>query len=296
MKRLTTIALIGLEALVLSACQEEPNKTTIQDVEHKENQQIIDQHQQELRQNLADPFDGFKYLGEGEYVVPEKVLETIHNVYYQSIEKGFNLGGLWLKQSLSSGNLKIFNQELEFLDITQKEKKAYFLTFSQPEIIVYSHRIFLNRHFRKTIFHERSHRYMENQMKEKEHFFLKRAYYDLMTKSYPITKEGIKEAEKDGFSFLRIEEAKEKKKSCEASQILYCNHLKIRFINLKQEIKFTRHSTTIVSLPKTAFEYNEFFAYFIEERMSARVETILKRDHQEAYKIIEKIKKDIKLF
>src|SRR3989344_967886 len=152
LRKLAAVGMIGLEGLILASCNaescniEEFNLSRKKVEISEKNLETIAEFQEKFREQMENPYDGLKYLGEGEYVIPEKVLEAKRFVSEKK-RKGMMLRGLWVKNPPKAETLQKIDQELELLDITPTEKKNYLLIFSRPETIFYNEKIFQRLEF-----------------------------------------------------------------------------------------------------------------------------------------------------
>lgn len=124
-----------------------------------------------------------------------------------------------------------------------------------------------------TIVHERMHKEMDS-LEPEEQEIMKGAFYDLTRlKIYEInTKEGINTALKDGISKEEIDKALNKKA--------------VVLSLFDREWHFGEYATK---------NYDEFFAVLAEGHFPKRIEMVLQRDKQEAYKIFQVMKHNSRL-
>lgn len=285
----------------------------------EEMKQKVEEHQQEFRKTIPDPFDGLKYLQEEEYVLPKEIMMA-----YWTAEKPYDQTavpwGFWRKKGLASCSFqenlkknldlvraeqiekvlsrirfekrmgfKISKEELNTeLDqiITKEDEEVYLALYLIPNQIAYSEIIFYDDLFYPIMIHERAHKSMDNETTETENRLLYEAYQEVRFKNYPLTPQGVEAAQNDKVPIQDIRRAQEKKEVCSIFPLLFsnCNNVSVPFI--------TRNS--IPNLRSEALEYSEFYAYAISDSMPARVELLLERDHPEAYKIFLRIREEAK--
>ncbi len=278
----------------------------------EEMKQKIEKHQAKFREGMPDPFNGLKYLKEGEYVLPSEIMrarwmagrpsaktvpwdiwkkDAVTSCSFQKRLKK-NLDAIILTEVV---DLRFTEEEEVFLTaekpLRQEDKEVYLAMSLLPEVIYYNENIFLSDYFYTIITHERTHKIRDLVTTEAESRVLHEAYGTIRSKRYPLNQQGIEAAQKDGVPVEDIQKAEEKKDACSIFPLLFpdCNYLSIPFITKESVTKGPEFD-----LPREALDNGEFYPYAISGTMPQRVEFILKRDHPEAYKIFLRIRDEAK--
>lgn len=178
MRKLTIATFFSLELLLATGAVDTPvSSIDLSKYTYEVNGDILRRQKNKILENCSDPYGGFKYLKEGEFVIPYEILQAMRAARIPSSNK--EIIGRYQHDSLELQMIDRFADYLKSSDLEEEEKEGYLEIFKRPRTILYNSNIFEDIDFNGTFLHERFHK-RKRKMSKRERRLLETAHKDML--------------------------------------------------------------------------------------------------------------------